>query len=310
MGLETIDHRAWSPRGVHTTLVNEVYARASLDLETTTDPDDALKELIEKVKTGIEEVINQPDKAKVKVQRWYPGVVEEICERVDEKRKSNVTQRLLNEASTMLERKQQLQTAATIEKTVKELMGENSEAKEQPEADMGEASAENGETVTFAPEVPKKQAKPRRRVRQKMRSTPVVGGGLFGEHIEAKSGREERRSKLGDFAGQQNGGDDLNWSLGGLTHGVSAEITVKGESYNIRISRDTWKDLQKGYSGQMVDSRGIEIAGINIAASNEDAPITQRLQGFVRNMPLSEIKEETVDGSDVASVDTSTHKGY
>jgi hypothetical protein len=303
MGLETIDHRAWSPRGVHTTLVNEVYARASLELEITKDPEEALEELIEMVKTGIEQVIGEPETSKVKVQRWYPGVVEEICEQVDEKRKSNVTQRLLKEATTMLERKQELQTAATKYKSIKELMGDGAIAEEQPVGDKVEAP-DNAD-------VPKPQAKekPRRRVRQKMRSTPVVGGGLFGEHIEAKSGREERGSKIGHFTtNQKKDGRDLNWSFIGHQRGVSAEITVKGESYNIRISGDTWKDLQKGFGGQMVDSRGIEMTGINIAASNEDAPVVQRLQGFVRNMPLQEIKEETIDdGSEVASVDTSSH---
>lgn len=285
-----------------------------------TDPEEALKELMEKVKKGIEEAINQPETAKVKVQRWYPGVVEEICEQVDEKRKSNVTQRLLSEASSMLERKQQLQTMATQSKSVKELMGDVADVEQPKQVANIEAAAatEEGGTVTFAPQAPQPEAgarKPRRRVRQKMRSTPVVGGGLFGEHIEAKSGREERSSRIGHLSSkQQTGAKDLNWALGGVQRGVSAEISVKGESYNIRISQETWRDLQKGYSGQMVDSRGIEMAGINIAASNEDAPIVQRLQGFVRNMPLNQIKEETVDGSEVASehasVDTSNHKGY
>jgi hypothetical protein len=288
-----------------------VYARAHLDLELRQDPEEALNSLIEKVKTGIEEVIGEPETSKVKVQRWFPGVVEEITEQVDEKRKSNVTQRLLKEASVMLERKQNLQTAATTHKSIKELMGDqgpDAPAEQPVEGKVGDPESTDLAS-SILPEIRKPESRPRRRVRQKMRSTPVVGGGLFGEHIEAKSGREGRKSKIGDFGAPNQSGDkkDLNWSLGGIQNGVSAEILVKGESYMIRISRETWKDLQKGFGGQMVDSRGIEMAGINIAASAEDAPVVGRLQGFVRNMPLQEIREETVDGSDVNSVDDSSH---
>lgn len=142
-----------------------------------------------------------------------------------------------------------------------------------------------------------------------MRSTPVVGGGLFGETIEAKSGREGS-VRVGQYTRKP---DDLNWSLGGTSRGVSAEISVKGETFNIRISKETWRDLQKGFSGQMVDNRGIEISGVNIAAQNDDAPVVQRLQGFVRNMPLNRIMEESVDenasersGSVDPSIDTDT----
>ncbi len=312
MGLETIDHRAWSPRGINTTLVNEVYARAELSLEGKS-PQEALDELITGVTIGMEETINQPETSKVKVQRWFPGVIEEIVEEVNEKRRSNVTQRLLSEASSMLERKQQMQLAATKEKSISELMGQSPTL----DVEKGVAHMQNGKIaaegpILSSPGMPLPSAldaKPRRRVRQKMRSTPVVGGGLFGEHIEAKSGREGP-SKIAHYTSNTKS-DDLNsWSSNANNRGVSAELTIKGESYNIRISQDTWTRLQKGLSGQMVDSRGIEIAAVNISASNADAPVVQRLQGFVRNMPLSQIREETVDGSEVQSVDNSVHQDH
>ena len=128
-GLEVIDHRAWSPRGINTTLVNEVYARAHLNLDVKEDPQEALDALIDSVREAIETTIGQPETAKVKVQRWFPGVVEEIVEEVDEKRRSNVTQRLLKEASSILERKQQIQTSATEARTVEQILGD-----EKPEA--------------------------------------------------------------------------------------------------------------------------------------------------------------------------------
>lgn len=323
LGLEIIDHRAWSPRGVHTTLVNEVYARANLHLEAGQDPKEALNAMIEEVRSGLEETINQPENSKVKVQRWYPGVVEEIVEHVDENRKNNVTQRLLNEASSILERKQNIQTSATKERTLEELLDEKAEDIEEGQTSNGEEKKEgpenaegkkeapaNADSVSFAPNMPSNkepgsEKKPKRRMRQKMRSTPVVGGGLFGEQVEARSGRESG-SRVSHYQ-QNQGGRDMDWSMGAHSKGVPAEITVKGESYNIRISRETWRDLQKGFSGQMVDSRGIEIAAVNISASNADAPVTQRLQGYVRNMPLNQIQEESVDDSEGASMDASTN---
>jgi hypothetical protein len=133
-----------------------------------------------------------------------------------------------------------------------------------------------------------------------MRSTPVVGGGLFGESIEARSGREDgHRHGVSDYHRPQQ--DDLAWSKV-KTAGVPAEITVKGEVYNIRISRDTWQDLKKGFQNS-TDSRGIPISGIEITAE-DDTPVTQRLQGFVRNMPLSQIQEHSNDGVSEISEDT------
>jgi hypothetical protein len=297
-GLDVIDHRAWSPRGINTTLINEVYARSHLKIEADQTSQQALDALMEDIKKSIDDIINQPG-AKVKVQRWYPGVVEEIVEEVNEKRQKNVNvrQRLLSEAAQNLERKQKIQTEATKEKSVAELLGDSSpEAPQDVETGNTDISERIGQPA--AADQPK--SKPRRRVRQKMRSTPVVGGGLFGESIEARSGREDgHRHGVSDYHRPQQ--DDLAWSKV-KTAGVPAEITVKGEVYNIRISRDTWQDLKKGFQNS-TDSRGIPISGIEITAE-DDTPVTQRLQGFVRNMPLSQIQEHSNDGVSEISEDT------
>lgn len=242
--------------------------------------------------------INQPGVAKVKVQRWYPGVIQEICEEVNEKSHKNVTQRLLKEASSKLERRQSIQTMATIQKSMAELLGEEKEEEDVPKPEPVEAP--------LARNVEKTRA--RRRVRQKMRSTPVVGGGLFGETIEAKSGRDES-TRVSDMHKKTEGG--IDWSLGSGKAGIPAEITVKGEVYSIRIGNDTWRDLQKGFQGQMVDNRGIEISHMNIEAT-DDAPIVQRLQGFVRNMPLRSINEEESHADSISerSLDNSKHVGH
>jgi hypothetical protein len=288
--------------------VNEVYARAKLNLKGADDSNQALEALLEDIRVAMVRVIGLSETARVKVQRWYPGVVEEITEEVAERSSRNITQRLLNEASSALERKQNLQTNATQEKSVTELMGQDVEKGGESDAAAAPAAAAssgNAAEVRFAGmstigELPK----PRRRVRQKMRSTPVVGGGLFGEQIEAKSGREgTKNSRISHLMGG-NKKDDMDWSLSAKV-GFPAEINVKGESYNIRISRDTFRDLQKGISGQMVDNRGIEISGVNIAAS-DDAPIVQRLKGFVRNMPLNKI-EESMDEVSVSEISGDDH---
>jgi len=283
-GLDIIDHRAWSPRGINTTLVNEVYAQTRLQIKEEGGSKAALDEFMEKLKLALEKVIDQPIIAKVQVQRWYPGVVEEITEEVHEKSNTNVArvhQRLLSEAAGRLERKQQLQTMATTDRSVSEILG-NAEAGGVPPA-----PAPIAEGLPAAAE----KSKPSRRVRQKMRSTPVVGGGLFGENVVAKSGRADFFSgEKGESEAKDNREDmAAQWSLG-QSNGIAAEIVVKGECYNIRISRETWKDLHKGFRGQMLDHRGI----INISAE-EDAPVVQKLQGYVRNMPLSNIKEDHME---------------
>lgn len=297
--LDVIDHRSWSPRGLQTTLVNEVYARTKVSPEYKDgeDPIAAIEHATEILMKDVDEAlcraINQPGVAKVKVQRWYPGVIQEICEEVDEKSHKNVTQRLLKEASSKLERRQSIQTMATVQKSMAQLMGET-------EAPKPEAPASDSAEVPAAAE----KRRPRRRVRQKMRSTPVVGGGLFGEAIEAKSGRDAS-TRISDFQKKKG---DIDWSFGSGQTGIPADITVKGEVFSIRIGRDTWKDLQKGFHGQMVDHRGIEISQMNIEAS-DDAPIVQRLTGFVRNMPLRSISEDDshLDSVSEKSLESSRH---
>ena len=118
LGLEVIDHRAWSPRGVKTTLVNEIYVKDTIRVSKG-DAKVTLDKRIEEICNALVETINQPESAKVKVQRWYPGVVEEYTDEVDEnhqvrtKQKLNLEQRLLEAATSELERKQAMQTTAT-----------------------------------------------------------------------------------------------------------------------------------------------------------------------------------------------------
>lgn len=296
-GLDVIDHRAWSPRGINTTLVNEVYARSPVRIESNQTQQEALDTLIQDITNAISDIINQKD-AKVKVQRWFPGVVEEVVEETSERQHKDIRQRLLKEATAALEHKSKLQTSATREKTYEELMGvtPGSPLEESKE----ETNIEDNKAFVPTPSMDQPpQQKPRRRLRHKTHSTPVVGGGLFGETVEARSGRDDssRFRRVSDFTGPKQ--EDLNFSL--KTSGVPAEISIKGQVFQIRISRDTYKNLKSGMEGQSKDSRGVPISGIEITAQ-DDAPVVQRLQGFVRNATLQRIQEEASECSEDDSV--------
>lgn len=310
-GLDVIDHRAWAPRGINTTLVNEIYARCRLKVKDDQTTQEALDELVADLQNSLERLIDQKG-AKVKVQRWYPGVVEEITEEVNEKQYRNIRQRLLKEASTMLEMKQHIQTTATTAKTVEEIMGETVGDVEQavlPAEEGGTTAAPaDSQIVTGLPNVASPAdstteiPRPRRRVRSKMRSTPVVGGGLFGETIEARSGREGD-SRISSMSARKKQ-DDMDWEATRKT-GVPAEITINGEVFHISVPRNTYRNLKKGYTAGQTDSRGVPLSGIEITA-HDDAPVVQRLKGFVRNQPLSQIKEESERGDHMSEISEET----
>jgi hypothetical protein len=188
LGLEIIDHRSWHPRGINTTVVNEIYCKGNIDPDSLANDDetDILKAKMEEVKAGLLEAINQPDVARVRVQRWYPGVVEELVEEVEVKKGSkrktiSVQERLLTEAASNLEKKRQFQMTVTKEKTIDEILkSEDIQQNASEGKELVDKMPENPERVVAAEGLPLEQPKPRaRRVRQRMHSSPVVGGGLF-----------------------------------------------------------------------------------------------------------------------------------
>jgi hypothetical protein len=62
LGLEVIDHRSWHPRGVHTTLVNEIYCKGGIDPAqlTPVNADIMVTDHIMNVRNKLLEAINQP----------------------------------------------------------------------------------------------------------------------------------------------------------------------------------------------------------------------------------------------------------
>lgn len=298
--LDVIDHRAWSPRGINTTLVNEVYAKCPLVCNEHESPARALNVLIGDITMKLQGVIDQ-ENSKVKVQRWFPGVIKEVVEDGDGK-VENIRERLLEEAHTNLENRQSKQLAATKQKSVRAILkahGGMDDIATDPETsddskedgdkfDVPKRMSQDLETGTA---VPKKNN--RRRSLQKTFSTPVIGGGLFGEQIKAHGGRDgddDSGKFVSDFG---NDNDDI---LGaeGKHQGVTAQITINRDVFHVQISESTYRDLKSGASGNKTDSRGVAMSGIEIKAT-DDAPVTQRLQGFVRTASLAKISETEKD---------------
>jgi hypothetical protein len=271
------------PRGIDTTLVNEVYTKDSILLDGTGKAEESLKERLVDIESKIRQVVGE--EATVRVQRWYPGVVEEIIERTEERSKKSkpkisLEQRLLSEAAAQLDRKQNLQINATKQKSVEEIL----------KMMDGEKDPKN---IAFSPlELGTKDQAPRRRRRQKMRSTPVIGGDLFSEMVGESHADEEEKSNAKDRKNSRNPFDF------GVSTGHRAEIIVDGESYDVTISNDTIKSLRTGFSGDMLDSRGVSIHGVSLSPSS--GTVASQLKGYVRNMGALQMIEEE-GGSETSS---------
>lgn len=292
LGLDIIDHRSWHPRGISTTLVTEVYVKDKIEVKKG-ESQEVLNKRIAEIREALEKKINQPDEARVNVQRWYPGVVQEIVESYDEKskrvgsKKLNVEERLLMEAEAKLTAKQTLQQQATTEKSVQEILASmNTQPTLPSDMEEGAVAVATGD----ADAAPAKARRARRR-RQKMRSTPVVGGGLFGETDTDSESSVGAEDVAGDLERTRKAMKQMKMDFNLPRSGHKAELIVDGESYNIRISSETLKALRKGFSGDMLDSRGLSsMHGISIEP--DEAQVVNRLQGYIRNMPLNKIVEE------------------
>lgn len=262
-------------------MVNEVYAKDSISINGTDKTEDYLKEHITDIEAEIRVVVGE--EARVRVQRWYPGAFEEDHQSKNSATKRSVEQRLLSEASSHLERNQNLQMDATKGKSVEEILSIDGEKDEKNVLFLLNSSAT---PVAIS------GAAPRRRRRQKMRSSPVVGGDLFSETVMGTHPQEEEKS---DNKGQNT--KQPAFSLGPTT-GHRAEIVVDGESYNVTISNATIKSLQTGYSGDMLDHGGVSIHGVSLNPSSET--VSNQLQGYVRHTgALLVIDEEGTSGAGV-----------
>jgi hypothetical protein len=302
LGLDIIDHRSWHPRGINTTLVNEIYCKDTLVLTGRGQAQAILEERMQEIKAALEKAVNQPETSQTQVQRWFPGVVEEIVESVHHnekgagKRVLSLEQSLLKEASTALDKKQNMQLQATHERSVEEILSGMQREPELPAVEEDVATPTAG--------APRAKRAPRHR--QKMRSTPVVGGGLFGENdTRSKEEKHEEHAKKAATGAAGNGKTLDSWkaNFDAGRKGHKAEIIVKGESYDIRINDATLRALQTGFSGDMLDTRGVSMNG-SLSIEPDSSNVVSQLHGYVRNAPaMNMITEETVDGeSETSSV--------
>lgn len=142
-----------------------------------------------------------------------------------------------------------------------------------------------------------------RRRRQKMRSTPVVGGGLFGE------GRDDNKEEDGRASGgfkplplSGQGKSSASLLLNTFKQsGHAAELICEGEVYKIRINDATLRNLRAGYSGETLDTRGITVSG-GMSIQHDDNNVVNQLHGYIRSLaPLGQISEDGEEGSDAMS---------
>ena len=241
--------------------------------------------------------------------RWFPGVLQAIVEEV--KSRSNVSTKnlmmdgskvagvkelLAHEATKTLEDKRNMQIAATKEKTLDEIKAEmgipldESPEVVPPSGAAVEAQAPIGTTKGEAPP----PTKTRRRVRQKMRSTPVTGGSLFDTPQPPAPQEQPKR---------QTEGGNTSWAkpFSGGVSGESAELVVGGEVFKIRVMPETIHRIRSGYSGELLDDASVKF-------SQADVPIEHRLQGFIRTGGLSTIAEDVQDTASSAGFDDESDK--
>lgn len=300
LGVEVIDHRSWHPRGIDTTLVNEVFVRDTIKAKEDGGAQ-TLDDRMNEISSQLENTINQP-LAQVKVSRWFPGVLEEIKEEIEEHTSNRrteshvkVTQAILAEAENELEKTRLMQTNATREKSVGEILAETQAALgnvDGPQAALEAGLASTGPTFHHDQSAPAAafggrqvaQRRPSRRVRQKMRSTPVVGGGLFedpktAEHRPAPSMRA-LAAQADNNASPRHHRSSIRDSIAHLAipepAGEVAEVVVNGEVFQVRLTPATISRIRSGYSGEIVGDNDIKV-------SQADVPVEYRLSGFVRN---------------------------
>lgn len=132
-----------------------------------------------------------------------------------------------------------------------------------------------------------------------MRSTPVVGGGLFGEGREKKD--EDDSGPVGGTSKPLRSSGNGPTLLSFKQSGHAAEIIVDGEVYKIRINDATLRSLRTGFSGDVLNNRGISISGGGMSIQHDENDVVKQLQGYIRS-PLGQISEDLAEeGSETSS---------
>lgn len=229
---------------------------------------------------------------KIKVTRWFPGVLQEIAEEVRTNSVvssdlvdglgESVRDRIQKKASRQLENKQKVQLAATelkpLEKIMKEMGIPTDAQTTSDKARAGKARA----TINASGEVQEKTGGTvtRRRVRQKMRSTPVTGGSLFDDHRPLDAAPEPELHKVPGKA-------SVSRPSARESEGRAVELVVDGQVYRIRVLPGTLQRIEAGYSNELLEDSSVQV-------KQADVPLEHRLQGFIRTGGGAEIISEEV----------------
>lgn len=178
--------------------------------------------------------------------------MEEIDDDVGHKevrQKISVSDNILKEAQQLLEKKQKAQLAATQERTVEEIL----------EAAISVPGAGSGSGAGAGDDNNEKPVMRRRTRRVRTMSTPVVGGDMFAgrtSSFNAHSAKIASSIRVPDLP-----------SFDALTStssskGLSAQLKVSGETFQIHISPTTLAKVRKGQSLNLnprsIRSRGAE----------------------------------------------------
>jgi hypothetical protein len=119
--------------------------------------------------------------------------------------------------------------------------------------------------------------------RRKMLSAPAGGFGPFigvDEPVTSEEGAKVEFERFGMHHQLMTGRDQFFAPKSGPA-GIQAELLVQGEAFRVRIPQATLEQIRKGYSENSLDNRGLNISGITM--SQEDAPVANMLQGYVRS---------------------------
>jgi len=255
-------------------LVNEIYAKGSIAVHQ--DSEATLSDEMYDIEQKLLNLLDQED-AQVKVQRWFPGVLSEIVEEVvnvdptvsHSLSVSSVSENIAKEAAGILERKRQLQTTATTKKTVDEIL-----------------NSSNTHSIVGGP--PTTASEKRRTKRVKMRSTPALGGNMFGDgggessNITSLTGGTTASSRVSSKKSPYKRVSKTNsFSRSTATH--VAEVMVGRESFNVQISGSTLARLRKSEGYSMLNDTDLQESG-------NSSQMEHALSGYVR-VPLSRIEE-------------------
>jgi hypothetical protein len=221
--------------------------------------------------------------AKVKVERWCPGVVDELIEESEHEvtrrkydAKLSVEDRLLSEATEELEKKRHLHLGATKRKTCLLIENEGDQ-----NGDMMSEVPENDFTMEgLRTNVPAQRT---RRVRQKMLSAPIGVSDHFFGAAEPAFSDEDAKAAFESYRKQHKlmVGRDQFFAPKSGPASIQAELIIQGETFRMHVPKATLEQLRKGNNGEIFDNRGLSMSGITM--TQEDTPVVNKLQGYVRS---------------------------